>query len=258
MTTEEKGDEMAKHPGKSISVLLDKAEVMITNSLLDSVIQGLVAGVGYGLDRLKEGKALLVSATAIKDTHIANTGAQRESTAAAKKARKEAIAAYQSYSTLAKGELKKSRESLTKLGLNKRMPRTEAGFIAAGKTLFDNAMSDTAIKTTMAKYGYDDAKLTGENVKILAYESANDVQKAAEGASQDSTDTQSKVMKELQDWMAQYAKAARIALKDKKQLLEKLGIRARTTKTRAQRQAPLKAAATKKAKKNKSSSDKQG
>jgi hypothetical protein len=187
-------------------------------------------------------------ATALKDKHIANQGVQKKATAAAMAARKAAIGEYQSYSTLAKGELKKDKESLAKLGLDKPMPRSEARFIEAGKTLFNNASSDDGIKSVMAKYGYDDARLTVCKGKVLAYESANTAQIAAEGDSQNSTDEQTKVMKQLDEWVAQYTKAAKIALKDNKQLLEKLGIRVRSTKTKAQRQAPRKAAATKAAK----------
>jgi hypothetical protein len=50
-------------------------------------------------------------------------------------------------------------------------------------------------------------------------------------------------------WVAQYLKIAKVALRGKKQLLEKIGVTARTTKTAAQRAAPKKAAATRAAKK---------
>jgi len=49
--------------------------------------------------------------------------------------------------------------------------------------------------------------------------------------------------------LAQYLKIARIALRDKPQLYEKLGGVARSGRTAAQRQAPKKAAATRAAKK---------
>ena len=53
----------------------------------------------------------------------------------------------------------------------------------------------------------------------------------------------------MNDWVAQYLKIAKVALRGKKQLLEKIGVAARTTKTKAQRAAPKKAAATRAAKK---------
>ena len=237
---------------RSIAETLNLADIAITNSINDAEILGLVSSKGYTKVKLQEGQSLLNSAYTIKDTHVANAGAQKQATSAAMSAKKSAIEAYQAYSSLAKGEFKGKREMLAKLGLNKQMPRTEAGFIAAGKTLFDNASGDPDMKEAMSKYGYDDATLAAEASKIQAYESANAAQKAAEGASQNSTDTQSAVMKSLQDWVSQYKKAARIALKDNKQLLEKLGIRVSSGRTKAQKKAPLKAAATRKAKKGSS------
>jgi hypothetical protein len=47
----------------------------------------------------------------------------------------------------------------------------------------------------------------------------------------------------------QYLKIAKVALRGKKQLLEKIGVAARTSKTAAQRAAPKKSAATRAAKK---------
>jgi len=54
----------------------------------------------------------------------------------------------------------------------------------------------------------------------------------------------------MNEWVAQYLKIAKVALRNKRQLLEKIGVAARTTKTASQRAAPKKAAATRAAKKS--------
>ena len=71
----------------------------------------------------------------------------------------------------------------------------------------------------------------------------------AKGASQQASQEQEAALKAMNDWVAQYLKFAKVALRGKKQLLEKIGVTARTTKTAAQRAAPAKAAATRAAKK---------
>jgi hypothetical protein len=53
----------------------------------------------------------------------------------------------------------------------------------------------------------------------------------------------------INNWVAQYLKNAKVALRGKPQLLEKIGVTARTSKTAAQRAALAKAAATRAAKK---------
>ena len=49
---------------------------------------------------------------------------------------------------------------------------------------------------------------------------------------------------ELNKWVGTYTTVAKAALRSKPQLLEKLGIKVRSSKTAAQRAAPAKAAAT--------------
>ncbi len=235
---------MAGKAKRSVPVNLNGAEIMITNASTDEKIMTAVGMIGYGSERIAEGKTLLIDATAKKDTRVALSGAQLEATAASKAAMNAAKEAFQSYSVLVKGEFKGKKETLAVLGLDKPMPRTEASLIEAGKTLFANAASHPEIKSGMLKYGYDDAKLAAEQAKVLAFEKANDQQKAAEGAAQNATEDQTKSIARLNDWVAQFRKAAKIALKNNKQLLEKLGIHARSTKTKAQRGAPKKAAAT--------------
>jgi len=71
----------------------------------------------------------------------------------------------------------------------------------------------------------------------------------AKGTAQQASQDQEAALKAMNDWVAQYLKIAKVALRGKKQLLEKIGVTARTTKTAAQRDAPKKAAATRAAKK---------
>jgi hypothetical protein len=53
----------------------------------------------------------------------------------------------------------------------------------------------------------------------------------------------------IRPYQEQYLKIAKVALRGKKQSLQKIGVTARTAKTAAQRVAPAKAAATRAAKK---------
>jgi hypothetical protein len=79
--------------------------------------------------------------------------------------------------------------------------------------------------------------LQSERALIAAYEAANRSQEQAKGAAQQATRDQDAALKELDLWYRQYIKIARVALQDKKELLEKLGIRILSGKTAAQRAA---------------------
>jgi hypothetical protein len=134
---------------------------------------------------------------------------------------------------------------LTALGLAGKMPRGTAGFIAAGYALFDNAASSGLL----AGFGYDADRIAAERAKIEAFDAANQAQEAAKGSAQQATQDQDAALAKMNEWVAQYLKIAKVALRNKKQSLEKLGVLARTSKTAAQRAAPKKAAATRAAKK---------
>ena len=66
------------------------------------------------------------------------------------------------------------------------------------------------------------------------------MQEAAKGAAQQATRERDLA---LDAWRAQYVKIARVALRNKPQLLEKLGLPARTGRTAAQRAAKRRKAA---------------
>jgi hypothetical protein len=89
----------------------------------------------------------------------------------------------------------------------------------------------------LAPYGYDAARLQAERDRIVAYDQSNQDQEAAKGAAQDATRAQVDALAMLRDWYAQYRKIARVALRGRRQLLEKLGIPARTSRTKAQAEA---------------------
>ncbi len=85
---------------------------------------------------------------------------------------------------------------------------------------------------------FDNAANIAERARVDAWEQADLAQE------------QEAALVALNEWVAQYVKIAKVALRSKKQLLEKIGVTARTTKTKAQRAAPKKAAATRAAKKS--------
>ena len=148
---------------------------------------------------------------------------------------------------MARAVFLKDKAQLNALGLTGSMPLDTAGFLAAAYTLFDNAPTLPAL----ADYGYDSVKLQSERLKITAYDTANQGQEAAKGAAQQATREQDSALQALNTWTSQYLKIARVALRGKSQLLEKLGVLARTSKTAAQRAPPKKASATRAAKKSK-------
>ena len=241
---------MAKtRPMTSISDRLTKAAVAISNALSDSQIGVLLAEYGYQPDKLGDGMALYETAAEAVKKQVAAHGDQKDSTARLLKAEKTAQVSYQNLAQVTRAAFQRDQAKLAVLGLDNPMPRTLPLFLTMAAALFDNASRMTEIADTLKGYGYTSEKLAKEKVKIVELSAALQSREAAKGAAQQATFEQNNAMEALDRWMAGFVKVARVALRDYPQLLEKLGIFKRAGKTAAQREAPRKAAATRKAKK---------
>jgi len=234
---------------KTIAEQLNLAQVAITNAPKDPEILKRLGNYGYTPARLKEGQVKLATAREAFALHLSLTGAQHDSTAKVNKVTKEAYAAYQALSKTARAIWLKDKAMLDTLGIKGAMPKTTAGFLSAAYTLFDNAQGNADSAKSLAEYGYTKTKLAAERAKIAAFDNTNQLQEAAKGTAQDAAKSQQAALNDLNEWMARYIKIAKVALSDRKQLLEKMGILARSGKTKKQRAAPGKAKATRAAKK---------
>ena len=176
------------------------------------------------------------------NAQIAAAGSQFQATSNLRIAETSARDAYQALAKVARAVFVNDNARLAQLGLSGSMPKSTAGFISAAYAIFDNANNVPEIKSALESFGYTEEKLASERQKISAYDSANQTQESWKGAAQQATRDQDTALKAMNAWLAQYIKIAKVALRDKKQLLEKLGVAARTTKTAAQRNASKKKA----------------
>ena len=218
-------------PKTSIAGQLNAAQLAVNNSLADAEIQALVSGFGYAGRSLAAGRGLSERAQAAVQAQKLAAGTQQDATQILQAAQKVAADAYQALAKVARAAC--DPPQLTTLGLSGKMPNDTAGFLAAAYTLFDNA----ARLGSLSGFGYTAEKLAAERGKITAYDESNQKQEAAKGAAQQATREQEAALAALNEWMAQYLKIAKVALREKPQLLEKLGVAARTSKTAAQRTA---------------------
>lgn len=233
----------------SIAERLNAAQIAINNAIADPEIAAAVAEFGYTPEKIGEGKQFLDAAVAALNAQKVAAGAQRISTVALKKAEKKARDAYQALAKVARACLNKAQ--LTSLGLNRAEPKPIAAFLTAAYALFDNARTVPEVSEILAEHRYNETKLNAGRELIVAFDTANQQQEVTKGNAQQATQDQNEAMKTLHEWYAKFIKIAKVALRDQKQMLEKLGVTSRTSKTAAQRAGAQKAAETKAAKKNK-------
>lgn len=236
-------------PKQGIAERLNAANVAISNAMGETNIGVLLGEFGYKTPQLSEGLALYEAADGAVKRQVAAVGDQDTASERQKATEKAARKAYQDLAQVARAIFQKNKAALSVLGLDKAMPDAMPLFLTMATALFDNASHDPAIAAALATRGYSAEKLSGERAKIVQMSAAIQAHQAAIGASQQATDDQNDALDALDDWMAEFLKIAKVALSKKPQLLEKLGVLKRNAKTPAQRKAPAKAAATKKAKK---------
>ena len=228
-------------PKNTIADQLTAAQLAISNTQSDPVIQSMVKNYGYTAEKLSAGKALYDAALAAVNAQKAASGEQQMATRELDLVKTTANDAYQALAKVARAIFANDNSRLVALGLTGPTPKDTAGFIRKAYTLFDNARQ----VTDLAEYGYDASRLESERAKVTAYEQANNRQEAAKGSAQQATRDQETAIGYLNDWTAQYIKVARVALRGKKQLLEKIGVLAKTT--RATHKPPTPAEIEKKA-----------
>jgi len=117
------------------------------------------------------------------------------------------------------------------------------------QTLLNFSAYTPEIAAALVPFGYTEARITQLRTKLTGLQAALDAQGQARAAHQHAKDEQRQALRAMDRWMGTFVRVARVALADKAQLLEQLGIVAPTFPTAAQRAGRLKAAATRRAKK---------
>lgn len=228
----------------SIASQTKQFETAINNALKNATIKAAVQPFGYTVARLNAGKSLLNAAIAAIDEATALTGEKQFATANVKDAFKTARGAYQDLAKVARAIFQDQPAHLAALSLDKPMPRTMDAFALSAHTLFNSGEYTDLIRDALEENGYDSTKLSPEGAKIAAFKDAREAQSTCIGNAQNAKSEQRKALKALREWSMAFRKIARVALQDKPELLEVLGILHRSVKTKAQRSAPARSAAT--------------
>jgi hypothetical protein len=216
---------MPTKPKKTIAQQLRAISQAVHNSIECDEIRTAVAAFGYDQARLDQGRALYETASAATLQCVALNADKKHATAIRRTERVRARDAYQTLAQTARALFVKDRSRLRKIGLSGQMPERAATFITAARTLFDNIPEDPEIAATLARHGYDEEHIASERLKIAAFEQAIQAQHAAKGAAQHQTQVRDEALSEMNRWLAQYLAVARVALRDRRQLLVKIRLK---------------------------------
>lgn len=213
-------------PGKkrSIAERLHRAQVAIDNSLANEEIQSHVGAFGYTLDRLNEGKALYDTAVQQQQTLEQEYGDQYEATDTLTEVWEQADDVYIQNVKVSRVAFRDDPGAFRKLALNGRRKESLAGWLAQARQFYTNALADADIMAGLGTFGRTAETLQAGLQLVDDTEAANAAQEKERGEAQQQRVERDVALDKMDDWVSDYIEIARVALADKPQLLEILGI----------------------------------
>ncbi len=211
-------------PNQALSTRLLAADLAISNALSDEQVKTYLAEYGYDDTRLNEGKALYNTVQELQQKQTREYGEQYEATDALSAKRAEASAVYMNHVKIARVALQDNRGAFQKLNINGKRKASLSGWLAQATQFYINATTDADIIAAMAKFNITEEKLLAGKQLIEETVSLNAAQEKEKGEAQQATVERDEALDALEFWLSDFFAIARIALEEKPQLLEKLGI----------------------------------
>ncbi len=130
-------------------------------------------------------------------------------------------------------------ESLVLMGLHKKRDastgksevawprqRNLVDFLPWARALYTTAQENAEVAATLADFGYAAERVSAEAAAVPALAQADSEQEIAKAEMQQSTVERDEAEQVLKAWLRKAETVAKLALKDKRQLLELMGLRA--------------------------------
>jgi hypothetical protein len=220
-----------------IEARLALAQIAIANAIADPDLSAALAAYGYTTERLKEGSKLRERAHTLHQRRIIEYGNLLAASDAHEQAQRQAQDSYMRQVKVARIALKNNRGALQKLSLVGVRKRAQFGWLAQAQQFYANALSEPEILARLNAFGISQAQLASSQSQLNLVAASHATRQQRKGAAQDATHQRDLAIAALHSWMGDFVKVARVALQDRPQLLEKIGVPAH--KRRAARSSTL-------------------
>lgn len=231
-----------KRPSRSLDAFMESRRQLIFNAASDDEIKALVEPYGYPEAKLDEGKNIYNAADAAVEKQKSDYARQFEAKSIFDAAFDEAEEEYIELITLVRLALGGDPVKLMVLGLDGKRPKKFSSWLRRANRFYNNAIDNAELLPLVAEYGVTNARLTAGRELVKKVETANDEHDKARGTAQQSTVDRNESIKVLDEWTSAFKTVCRMALKDRPQLLERLGIvvlsAGYTRKTKEEKEEP--------------------
>lgn len=208
----------------SIDQILYESGMRINNSLSDAKILNAVSLMGYPETKLNEGVTLLGDATTLFEEQKREYGELDAAQVGFETERKAANTTYVNLVRIGRIAFKKDVKAISTLELHGRRAHTISGWLRQTQGFYRAILANNDWKAALAVYGQTEEILNAQLAAVESVATASETVKKEKGDAQNATLERDEKLEELVEWVNDYEVIARIALADKLQLLEKLGI----------------------------------
>ncbi len=219
---------MIRTKSKSEGQLIETYRVSLANVENQPEIATTMAEYGYDLTVVSKGRGLLettIQAFSFNQQEDNETIQARSDFDAKVNLMNEK---YGSHRKKAKVAFRKDEVTLKQLGLTGSYSRAYVKWIATMKTFYNGVVSNAAHLAKILVFKITEDEITACITEINALETTRTLYLKEVGESQEATKAKDKALAELEEWMSDFYAVAKIAMEDKPQLLESLGLLVRS------------------------------
>lgn len=219
---------MASRPKRSEAAILEQYRVSLENVENQTEIATTLAEYGYDTTAIAQGKNLLN-----ETTKSLNFNKQEENETIQARADFDAkvelmTQKYASHRKKAKVAFRKDEVTIKQLGLTGQYSRAYVKWIATMKTFYNGIQGNASHLAKLLVFKITEEEITACITEINAIETTRTLYLKEVGESQEATKAKDKALSDLSDWMDDFYAVAKIAMEDKPQLLEALGLLVRS------------------------------
>jgi hemoglobin-like flavoprotein len=210
--------------GKIIAEKLLRIKNFILGIEKNPEIQEKLSVYGSVSERLKEGKRLCEKVTNLMTTQVEVYSDQYLATSDFSKFWRHAYGCYMVILKVIRVAFNEQPELLSRFNAIGKRNKSLSGWLRDATILYTNLLNNQEALDVMAQFGYTFEKITKEFQDVTKVEELHSQQLREKGIAQQSTLERDQAFDDLCKWHSKYRAIARIALYDKPQLLEALGI----------------------------------
>lgn len=204
--------------------MLEKYRVALENVQNQTEIASTMTEFGYDETTVAEGVAIFNNTRQAFDFNKTEDD-ETNATYVDFTFKKEQVAAtYMMHRKKAKVVFRKDKVTADRLGVTGTLPQAYIKWLDTVKKFYSVATTDTDVQSKLVKLKITAEDLTASDTAVKALEAARADYLREKGESQDATKAKDQAFAVLDDWMLEFYDVARIALEDKPQLLEALGL----------------------------------